>query len=276
MPKLPLSPVAVFNLVRELRAGDERKPLVVGGARELVGALRRELTRDGDPGAVREASLGALEDAAALVYVLAGDVTDEDERALRAADRAGVPIVALGPTPHTAVPHVLATDVIPLAPGHGFPLEELGRRLGAKLDEGATSLAARLPVLRRGVSEALIAKVSRQNAILGAAIFIPGADFPALTVNQLRMVLRLAQAHGQQLDVQRVPEILGVIGSGLGLRALARQAASALPLPRVALRGSVAYTGTRAVGEAALRYFELLGELGGRGPEPGAPGADRA
>src|SRR5215210_6469310 len=98
--KLPLAPLAVFSLLRELRdSATHGKPLVLGGARSLVEALHRELVRDGDATAVREASLGALDGAAALVYVLAGHPTEEDERALRAADVAGTPIVVIGPTP---------------------------------------------------------------------------------------------------------------------------------------------------------------------------------
>jgi uncharacterized protein (DUF697 family) len=273
--KLPLAPLAVYRLLRELReAATERKPIVVGGARELAEALRRELVRGGDPSAVREAGLGALEDAAALVYVLAGDVTEEDERALRAADVAGVPIVALGPDPRTPIPYVYATDVLPLLPGEGFPLDDLGRLLGSKAPEYASGLAARLPALRRGVAEALIAKVSRQNAIVGAAVFIPGADFPVLTINQLRLVLRIAAAYGEEIDAQRVPEILGVVAGGLGLRAVARQALGVVPVAGWAVKGGVAYAGTKAVGEAAVRYFEL--RSGGGRPEFGAARTDGA
>ena len=54
-------------------------------------------------------------------------------------------------------------------------------------------LAARLPALRRGVADALIARVARQNAAIAAAVFIPGVDFPVLTLNQLRLVLRIAR-----------------------------------------------------------------------------------
>lgn len=277
MAKLPLAPLAVFNLVRELRRGGERKPLVVGGARALADALRRELARGGDATAVREASLGALDGAAALVYVLAGPVSEEDERALRAADVAGVPVVALGPDPATPVPYVLATDVLPLAPGSGFPLDELARLLGAKADEDATALAARLPVLRRGVAEALVARVARRNAVVGAAVFVPGVDFPVLTLNQLRLVLRIGQAYGQEIDADRAPEILAVVAGGLGFRAIARSALGVVPVAGWAVKSGVAYTGTRAVGEAAIRYFEArAGELGGGGAEARAAGADRA
>jgi uncharacterized protein (DUF697 family) len=275
--KLPLAPAVVFKIVRELRkASDSRKPIVVGGARELADALRRELVRDGDASAVRS---GSVDGAAALVYVLAHELTEADEGELRHADERGVPIVVLGPEPTTPIPYVLATDVIPLRAGEGFPVAELATLLGGKLDEEATQVAARLPALRRGIVEALISRVARQNGILGAAIFVPGADFPVLTLNQLRLVLRLAQAHGHELDAQRAPEILGVIGGGLGFRALARQALSVVPVAGWAVKGAVAYTGTRALGEAALRYFEARdqadGSSGGRGAQFRAPGADR-
>jgi uncharacterized protein (DUF697 family) len=274
VPKPPLAPALVFNLVRELRkTAGSRKPLVVGGARELADALRRELIRDGDPTAVRSSG---VDGAAAVVYVLAHELTPEDERELRRADEQGVPIIVVGPDPKAPIPYVLATDVIPLRAGEGFPVDELARLLGGRLDEEATQIAARLPVLRRGIADALISRIARQNGILGAAIFVPGADFPVLTLNQLRLVLRLAQAHGQEIDAQRAPEILAVIGGGLGFRALARQALSVVPVAGWAVKGAVAYTGTRALGEAAVRYFDVRADASGRGgAELRAPGANR-
>ena len=134
------------------------------------------------------------------------------------------------------------------------------------------ALARRLPAIRRGVAEALIARVARQNAVIAAAVFVPGVDFPVLTLNQLRLVLRLAAAYGQQIDAARLPEILGVVGTALGFRALARQAIGLVPIAGWAVQGAVAYAGTRTLGEAAIRYFESLGG----GAEAGAPGTDRA
>ena len=171
-------------------------------------------------------------------------------------------------------PYALATDVLPLRPGEGFPLEELGRRLAAKDENAAVALAARLPALRRGVVDALIARVARQNAAIAAAVFIPGVDFPVLTLNQLRLVLRIAAAYGEEIDAERLPEILGVVGSALGFRALARQALGVIPIAGWAVQGAVAYAGTRTLGEAAIRYFEAR-PLRSRA-ESRAPGADRA
>jgi uncharacterized protein (DUF697 family) len=259
--KLPLAPLAVYRLVREVRAAGESGPLAVGGARELAGVLRRELSRGAAPGAVVEGA--PPRGAAALVYVLAGEPSPADEEALREASRARVPAVCVLADPRAdgRVPYVLATDVVRVPAGSGFPLDEIAAAIAHRLGGESPALAARVPILRRAVCEDLIGRVSRQNAIVGAAVFVPGADLPVLTLNQLRLVLRIAAAHGVQVDADRWPEILGVIGSGLGLRAVARQLLGVVPVAGWAVKGAVAYAGTRALGEAALRYFERAGSV---------------
>src|SRR5439155_14697512 len=92
--KLPVKPAAVLGMVKELRAGARREQwLVVSGAKELVGVLRRELVRGGVAAAVREQD--PLQGAAALVYVLAGAPDADDEKVLKEAARKRVPIVAV-------------------------------------------------------------------------------------------------------------------------------------------------------------------------------------
>jgi uncharacterized protein (DUF697 family) len=87
-------------------------------------------------------------------------------------------------------------------------------------------------------------------------VFIPGVDMPILTLNQVRLVLRIALAHGQTIDNQRAVELLGVVGAGFGFRAVARELLDFVPVAGWALKAAVAYAGTKAVGEAAVRYFE--------------------
>jgi uncharacterized protein (DUF697 family) len=86
-------------------------------------------------------------------------------------------------------------------------------------------------------------------------VWIPGADLPLLTLNQIRLVLRIALAHGEEIDGSRVPELLGVVGAGFGLRTLARQLLDFVPVAGWVVKGAVAYAGTRAIGEAATQYF---------------------
>ena len=87
-------------------------------------------------------------------------------------------------------------------------LDEIARRAADRWGDTSYVLAAKLPALRPAVCEEIVTKFARQNGILGAAIFIPGADFPVLTLNQIRMVLRLAAAHGEELA--RVRAVLHV------------------------------------------------------------------
>jgi uncharacterized protein (DUF697 family) len=108
------------------------------------------------------------------------------------------------------------------------------------------------------LSEVLIEKFSRQNAIAAAVIFVPGADFPVLTLNQIRLVLRLGAAHGVEVDQDRWPEVLATIAAALGFRAVARQLLGAIPVAGWVVKGTIAYAGTRAVGEAAHRYFHSV------------------
>jgi uncharacterized protein (DUF697 family) len=253
-----ISPFSVWSLLRELQrgAGDER-PLVVSGP--LAEQLAKELGRGADPRWVRVD--GSTADAVALVRVLGGAVTEEDERVLRAANRAGTPVVAVQTAPELhEVPYVLATDVVACAPGSGFPVEELAAVLAAKLGEDATALAAHVPVLRETVVEGLIERFSRRNAVIGAAVFIPGADFAVLTLNQLRLVLRMAIAYGVEVDQQRLPEVVATVVAGLGFRGLARRLLGVIPIAGWVIKGGVAYVGTRALGEAAKRYFQEVSE----------------
>jgi hypothetical protein len=197
-----LTPFAVWSVVKELReTARDRDAIVVTGAPALAEALRRELGRGAKPGAVRE---GSLAGAGALVYVFAAPPTPDDERVLQEARRLSVPIVAVLADPglDDRMPHVLATDVVRIPPGSGFPHDEIARALARRLGEAGTSVAARIPALRRAVSDELIAGFSRTNGILGVAVFVPVASW--------------------------------------------------------AVKGAVAYGGTRAIGEAAVRYFEAV------------------
>ena len=255
--KLPIGPMAIYGLVKELRiAAEDVKHVAVTGPPALAGTLRKELARGGDSGLLRD---GPVDGAAAVVHVVTGPHSAEDERVLRAANRAKVPTVVLLADPaldDRAVPYVVATDVVRARNGAELPVAEIAQLLAHKLEEHGTALAARLPSLRRAVCAELIRSFSRKNGLVGAAVFVPGVDLPVLTLNQLRLVLRIASAYGEEIDAQRVPEILGVIGGAFGFRLLAREVLGVVPVAGWVVKGAIAYAGTKAVGEAAVRYFE--------------------
>ena len=60
---------------------------------------------------------------------------------------------------------------------------------------------------------------------------------PLLTLNQARLVLRIALAYGQTIDNQRALELLGVVGAGFGFRAVARELLDLVPVAGWAVEG---------------------------------------
>src|SRR5262245_2968620 len=241
-----LSAGSLLGGAREARTGGHGGPIVVDGARALVPVLARELRAGGDPSAVREG--GNLDGAAALVWV-----GDPDESRLRAASLAQLPIVAV--TDGASLPYVLDTDIVVARPGAPLPVRGVADVVARRLGQDATELAARLPVVRGAVVDELIRDVSRQNALIALAAWIPGVDMPIPTLNQVRMVLRIALAHGEPIDRSRLPDLAGVVGAGFGFRAFAHQLLKVVPVLGWATKGAIAYGGTRAVGEAARRRY---------------------
>jgi uncharacterized protein (DUF697 family) len=248
------SPLAFGLVRRQLRelqaAGLDRRPVAIGGALELARTLERELVRGGDPAAARVAP---PQGAAVYVHIATGD----DETSLRAARRARVPIVAVA-FDDAELPYVYATDVVRVGPGEPLPVDRVAEAIAHRVGEKATGLAARLPVLRRPVCNSIVAKVARKNGIISVLVFIPGADLPLLAANQVRMLLQIDQAYGLDLEPgARIPEIIATVGAGFGLRMVARELLDLIPFWGWVIKGAVAYAGTRALGEAAIRRLEL-------------------
>jgi uncharacterized protein (DUF697 family) len=129
----------------------------------------------------------------------------------------------------------------------------------------ATSLARSLSWLRHATVARTIRRTAIENAAVGVLVVVPGADMPIMTLNQVRMVLRIGSAYGNDVEAQRAPEVLAVIGAGFGLRAVAHQGLKFIPAAGWALKGALGYAGTVALGRAAVTYYEggVAGKLGG-------------
>ena len=119
-----------------------------------------------------------------------------------------------------------------------------------------TRLVKGVDVRAAGSGHATTTNVIRQAGLLpGAAVFILAPDLPALFIEQARLILQLGFAHGRRLEPLRAAELTVVLVAGLGLRRVARVVRRKTLFPAWALQGSIAYTGTLALGEAALAYF---------------------
>lgn len=143
-------------------------------------------------------------------------------------------------------------------------LRELAPRVARALDEDyLVSLGRGYPVFRHAVCEEIIRKNARQNAFIGV-LPIPGADMPAITANQGRMVLGIAAVYGEEISFERARELMGVLAAGFGFRALSRQVVKLVPVGGWVASGAIGYAGTLAMGRTAMLYFER----GKREPHP--------
>lgn len=112
------------------------------------------------------------------------------------------------------------------------------------------------PSARSRMTKEIIASTARQNAAIAAAFFVPGSDMPVLTLNQMKMIIKIAALYGHSLSVERVKELLVTMGSGYLFRGMARQLVGVFPGLGLAVKASVAYGGTQTLGKLAQKYFE--------------------
>lgn len=138
------------------------------------------------------------------------------------------------------------------------------------------AMAYRLPVLRPAMAKKIINGTAAQNMLIALASSLPqqlpvigvvigllsvAGETTVLTINQLKMCMQLAGIYGLELYVpDRLKELWPLIGSAIGLRAIARTTVGFMPLAGPALKGTIAYSGTYLIGEM-VRWFYSSGRM---------------
>jgi uncharacterized protein (DUF697 family) len=232
------------------------------------------------------------EAAATLETIVPGGFVDrQDARAVlffgRIGDRAGAQLDPLRSLklPVFAVlvdPEAAATSGPPNAPAAGavedyvvpvFDFERLRTRVLPHLIEASKgveiAIGRRLPALRVTVAQKLTRdaalnalKVSGASAVvdnvplLGAVLgaFTSAGDMIAITGIQMMLMLQISATFGKDPDLNRMWELLPVVGGGFGWRALARELAGFIPVGGIVIKAAIAYAGTVVVGEGTIFY----------------------
>lgn len=149
----------------------------------------------------------------------------------------------------------------------GTAVEAIALALAGMLsDDQQIPLAAQLPPLRPAFFSRLIDKTARANASFalttGIAETIPIltaplnlGDMVVLTKNQLMMCYRLAFMAGRDDEPKAMmTEIIGVLGSGVLFRQVARQLVGLIPIAGLLPKVAIAYAGTYAIGRAMAAW----------------------
>lgn len=165
---------------------------------------------------------------------------------------------------------VLTGAGIPV-PGNGFFFDPndtagLSRLIVAQNSAKELAIARTFPSLRHTVSERIINRVSRENAMFSLVTALPNVipslielpwavgefatDTAFLTMNQIRMALTLSAAHGRPVGyMEQKAEIAAIAAGALGWRAIARELIGKIPLGGGLIpKAAVAFAGTYVVG----------------------------
>lgn len=250
-------------------------------ARALRASLRPRLSTgrlyvSGFGGALGMPPVNGLSDAA---LVLCGADVEAAACIYRSYREIGVPCAVVAPSPQMArdlsVRFGAWGDVL-VSTAERVP-ECVGAWLVGTLEDRAGVLGANFPCCRRARARGVVRAAARDNALVGALVFLKDADMPVMLANQAAMAVRLAGLYGVPLDASRAVDLAALAVWALLMRSCARRLTSALPLPEFAVKAAVAAAGTYAAGGAAAAYYACLAEHGisgarrGAGPS-GAPG----
>jgi uncharacterized protein (DUF697 family) len=131
----------------------------------------------------------------------------------------------------------------------GRRLPPLREAVAAKLTRDAAGNA-----LKIALASAVVDHIPVAGIVLGA--FASAGDIVAITGIQVMLMLHIQAAYGQDPDLQRMWQLLPVIGGGFGWRTLARELVGFLPIAGIAIKGAIAYAGTIVVGEGVTFFYE--------------------
>lgn len=134
--------------------------------------------------------------------------------------------------------------------------KRLAQWLLSVLPEKKLTLCNAFPFVRGVAARSEVSSCAVQNSAIGLVHLIPGADLPLMTVNQVKMLLRIASMYGHELDFLQAVQVVGVGALAFLSRSGARNALRVLPAFGQLIRASVALGSTCAIGWALIAYYE--------------------
>lgn len=248
---------SVLRTMQDGLAPSEAGSIVVSGM--LAEQLARELGTGAEFGAVVVGDGTSVAGAPVLVRVIAGDPSDEDDALVRAADRAGVPIVLvqLWPQAEWRAPFVRSPFVVECKTGEGFPVREIAGQI-AIAAEHAPALASRVPAVAEAVSAGVVRGGVVHSALLALVSGRKAAARPLIALEQVRMLSKLRTLEGSETKPDGLPVVAGAAGATLAVsyafRELARRSRRWIPAP--VANTAVAAAGTWALSTIARRLLD--------------------
>lgn len=207
----------------------------------------------------------AIDPSVDAIIAVAGPGGADLRRAIEPASHRAIPVAVLGlGDSNTALAdslgHPLA-DTLVDPDAEAIVCRDLSDWFVDRLASKRMALSYNFAFIRRQVARDAVNASAWQNALIGGLVIIPGADMPLMTANQAKMVLQIAAAYGQRLGPDRIAELAAVVAGGFVFRTVARQLLVFVPGLGWAIKAAIGFTGTLAMGKAAIAYFEQGADL---------------
>ncbi|MEO7201558.1 MAG: hypothetical protein ABI431_02605 [Candidatus Tumulicola sp.] len=226
---------------------------VPGNVQNATGDIRAAIFI-GRPGDAAGADLGELRRLNVPLFLLTIDDAVAVSSGPPSAPAPGIPAEYVAPEiSRDALRHSFFTHLVDSSRGVeiavGRRLPPLRETVGSKLTRDAGKNA-----LKVSVASAVVDHVPVLGAVLGA--FASAGDMIAITGIQMMLLLNIEAAYGRDPDLQRMWQLLPVVGGGFGWRTLARELSGFIPVAGIAIKGAIAYAGTIVVGESVTFLLE--------------------
>lgn len=268
MKKLPLPPSIqeLWTVWREIEGNAIRPCLInlISAPGEYADRFTKSLLQDSAYSELVSLVEPTAEDGKGAdlnILLLDGETSSEAFPVARTMPRENLVAILIGVQSHLAVTcqrevmqaFDLRAEQVLLMPSPD-EVVTLAKRLFNLFPDLTIPMARQFPIFRDAAAWEEVEATSKQNAVVGL-IPIPGGDMPVMIANQLKMILRIAAMYDLPMTKDRIKEILAVVGIGFGFRTTARQLVKFIPGPGWIVGGSIGYTGTLAMGKAAIEYF---------------------
>ncbi len=146
------------------------------------------------------------------------------------------------------------SDTIQVSSLSGIGARRAGLEIARALGDQALAAGRQRPTFRPSVGEWMVARAARRAAAVGAAS-LAVSGLAVISSIQMRMVASIAAMFDRELGAQSAADAAVILGAGFGLRGVARFGARGVPMAGPLIRGGIAYTSTRALGELAYLRF---------------------
>jgi uncharacterized protein (DUF697 family) len=155
---------------------------------------------------------------------------------------------------------------------HRHETPRVSAHLLAAMPDHTLALARHFPALRAPVTQGIVSKTAKENAAFALLSAIPNvipspielpwaigefaSDTVVITANQMRMALAVAAAFDSPVGfLEQRGQVLSILGSAFGLRAIARELAGKVPAGGgLVVKGLIAYAGTYTLGQGLVHW----------------------